>query len=102
MATEAQYQFFRLLFEEEERRYSLLETRGKLYMSIIAAFLAALVLHADTIESSVQSLGVSWVLMVANGSLPSDVIRTGRPGRPSATSAARVHGRSPGRRGSST
>ena len=41
MATKDQYDFFRGLYEEEERTSQQLEGRAKVYLSVITAFLGA-------------------------------------------------------------
>jgi hypothetical protein len=39
MATESQYEFFRLLYQEEDTRYEQLGTRAQVYMGIVTFFL---------------------------------------------------------------
>jgi len=65
MATKDQCDFFRYLYEEEERRYGQLESRAKLYLSVIAVFLATLTLKAQDVQASVKILGVPlWPLLI--------------------------------------
>jgi hypothetical protein len=64
LATAEQYEFFRFLYEEEERRYLHLESRAKLYLSIIALFIATLVLKAQDVQASVAVLKVPWLLIL--------------------------------------
>lgn len=42
MASEVQYQFFKSLYEEESERYSNLEARVRLYLSILIFYLGAI------------------------------------------------------------
>jgi len=58
MATKEQCDFFRSLYEEEERRYGQLEARAKLYLSVIAIFLATITLKLQDVQASVQLLKV--------------------------------------------
>jgi hypothetical protein len=57
MATKEQYEFFRSLYDEEEARYSQLEARARLYLAVISAFIAAIVLKANEIKQSIRILG---------------------------------------------
>ncbi|MDX2044952.1 MAG: hypothetical protein SF097_27320 [Acidobacteriota bacterium] len=47
MATEAQYQFFKGLYDAEQARYRELIDRGKLFLSIITIYLGLLSVAAD-------------------------------------------------------
>lgn len=49
MATENQYEFFRYLYEEENSRYSELESRAKLYITIISLYMGALAFKLDDV-----------------------------------------------------
>jgi hypothetical protein len=42
MATESQYEFFRLLYQEETDRYNELEQRARLYFTVISFYLGAI------------------------------------------------------------
>jgi len=69
LATKDQFEFFRALYDEEERRYEQLEGRAKLYLSIITALLAAFVLKADEVKRSGEKLLVPWPLMLVEALL---------------------------------
>ena len=69
MITEQQYEFFQRVYEEEERTSEQLESRGKVYLSIIAAFLAALLLKADDAVKSAKVLGVPWWAVLTEATL---------------------------------
>lgn len=60
MATKDQYEFFGSLYEEEERTSLQLEGRAKVYLSVITAFLVALLLKADEVSRSAHTLGIPW------------------------------------------
>jgi preprotein translocase subunit Sec61beta len=47
MATKDQYEFFRSLYDEEERTSLQLEGRAKVYLGIISAFLVTIFLKTD-------------------------------------------------------
>jgi hypothetical protein len=65
MATKEQCDFFRSLYEEEERRYGQLEARAKLYLSVIAIFLATITLKLPDVQASVKILQVPfWPFLV--------------------------------------
>ena len=69
MATKEQHDFFLYLYEEEERRYGQLESRAKLYISIVALFLASLIFKVEEVQQSVAHLGAPWWLVVVEGIL---------------------------------
>ena len=55
MATKEQYEFFKSLYDEENSRYSVLENRAKLYVTIIALYLGAIAFKiADVLALSSQ------------------------------------------------
>jgi hypothetical protein len=69
MATKEQYEFFRYLYEEEQRRYGHLEARARLYLSIISLFLATLIFKVEDVRKSVDILGVPWWVVLVQGLL---------------------------------
>lgn len=69
MATKEQHDFFRFLYEEEERRYSQLEGRAKLYLSVIAIFLATLIFKIDDVEKSIELLRIPWSVVLVQAAL---------------------------------
>lgn len=69
MATEEQHEFFRYLYEEEQRRYAHLEARARLYLSIISLFLATLIFKVEDVRTSVEMLGVPWWAVLVQGVL---------------------------------
>jgi hypothetical protein len=69
MASKEQYEFFRLLYEEEERRYGQLEGRAKLYLSVITLFLAAVLFKASEVRSSAAVLGIPWPVVAMEAAM---------------------------------
>jgi hypothetical protein len=74
MATKEQYEFFRSLYEDEERVYSQLEARAKFYFSVVSLFLAALLLKAKEVQESAGALGLPWWLVLVEGLLLSGAL----------------------------
>jgi hypothetical protein len=67
MATKEQYDFFRSLYEEEERTYEQLEGRAKVYLGVITIFLATVLLKAQDVVVSAHALKISWwVIMLVS------------------------------------
>jgi hypothetical protein len=64
MATQAQYEFFRSLYEEEERTSLQLEGRAKVYLGIISAFLVTVFLKTDEVVRSATTLKISFSLLL--------------------------------------
>ena len=64
MATKEQYEFFRFLYEDEERTYEQLEARSRFYLALVSVFVAALVLKAPEARASATALGVPWWLLL--------------------------------------
>jgi hypothetical protein len=64
MATKEQYDFFRSLYEEEERTQEQLEGRAKVYLSIVSAFLAALLLKTGDVSANAKTLGIPWEILL--------------------------------------
>lgn len=69
MATKEQYEFFQTLYAEEERTYEQLEGRAKVYLGIISAFLAGVLLKSEDVSKSAKILGVSWLAILAVATL---------------------------------
>lgn len=69
MATKEQLDFFRFLYDEEERRYGQLESRAKFYLSVIALFVATLTFKLEDAQKSVAILGAPWWLVLVEGAL---------------------------------
>ncbi len=59
-----QYEFFRALYDEEERTTVQLEGRAKVYLGVISAFLATLLLKADDAQKVAAVLKVPWFLLL--------------------------------------
>ena len=64
MASKDQYEFFRGLYEEEERTAEQLESRAKVYLGIITAFLVAILLKTDDVIKSGELLKVPFPLIL--------------------------------------
>src|SRR5580704_17591329 len=62
--TKEQYEFYRALYDEEERTSLQLEGRAKVYLGIVSAFLAAMILKASDAEATAKSLHIPWGLML--------------------------------------
>jgi len=58
------YDFFRSLYEEEERTAVKLEGRAKVYLSINTAFLIALVIKDDFALGARDAMGLPWWAML--------------------------------------
>jgi hypothetical protein len=64
--TKEQYEFFRALYDEEERTALQLEGRAKVYLGVISAFLAAVLLKAGDAKEIAKALQVPWVLLISD------------------------------------
>ncbi len=64
--TKEQYEFFRALYDEEERTALQLEGRAKVYLGVISAFLAALLLKAGDAKQIAEALRVPWALLLSD------------------------------------
>jgi hypothetical protein len=62
--TKEQCDFFRALYDEEERTSVELEGRAKVYLSIISAFLAGMILKAADAKGLADALHIRWGLML--------------------------------------
>ena len=60
MATKDQYEFYRSLYDEEERTSLQLEGRAKIYLGVISAFLVTFLLNTDEVVRSAHTLGIPW------------------------------------------
>ena len=54
--TKEQYEFYQSLYDQEERTSIQLEGRAKVYLGIVSAFLAAMILKAPDAEATAKSL----------------------------------------------
>ena len=64
MATKDQYEFFRSLYDEEERTSLQLEGRAKVYLGIISAFLVTIFLKTDDAINSASKLKIPFPLLL--------------------------------------
>lgn len=62
--TKEQYDFYRTLYDQEERTSLQLEGRAKVYLGIVSAFLAAMILKASDAQATANSLHIAWGLML--------------------------------------
>lgn len=62
--TKEQYEFFRALYDEEERTSLQFEGRAKVYLGVISAFLAAVLLKAADAKSVADTLHIRWGWML--------------------------------------
>jgi hypothetical protein len=70
--TKEQYEFFRALYDEEERTALQLEGRAKVYLGVISAFLAAVLLKAGDAKEIARTLQIPWALLLSDA-LPMSV-----------------------------
>jgi hypothetical protein len=64
LATKDQYEFFRGLYDEEERSSLQLEGRAKVYLGIITAFLVTILLKTEDVAKSAQQLKIPFALIL--------------------------------------
>jgi hypothetical protein len=69
LATKEQYEFFRSLYEAEERTYEQLEGRAKVYLGVVTAFLATVLVKASDVVESAKALNVPWWSILAEAIL---------------------------------
>jgi TRAP-type C4-dicarboxylate transport system permease small subunit len=74
MATKEQYEFFRSLYEDEERTYAQLEARARFYLSIVSIFLASVLLKTEEVQKSARALGLPWWLVLGEAVLLSGAL----------------------------
>lgn len=58
MATETEYQVFKALYDEESTRYAELESRAKLYLTIITFYLGAIAFKLEDITKFLNEFNV--------------------------------------------
>jgi hypothetical protein len=62
--TKEECEFFRDLYEAEERVALRLEGRAKVYLGVISAVLAAVLLKAGDAKAIAKTLKIAWVLLL--------------------------------------
>lgn len=62
--TKEQYEFYRAMYDQEERTALQLEGRAKVYLGIVSAFLAAMILKAPDAEAIAKSLHIPWGMVL--------------------------------------
>jgi hypothetical protein len=62
--TKEQYEFYRSLYDEEERTSVQLEGRSKVYLGVVSGILAAILFKADEARKTADLLHVPWVLLL--------------------------------------
>lgn len=67
MATEIQYQIYKAVYDEEAARYSALENRSKLYLTIITFYLGAITFKINDVLEFVSKFNVRKWLYLASG-----------------------------------
>ena len=67
MASEAIYEFFQTLFEEEGKRYAELEARARLYFSIASLYVGAIAFKFDDVIKFIGKANIPAVAVVLNG-----------------------------------
>jgi len=64
MATKIQYEIFKAVYDEEAGRYSALESRSKLYLTILTFYLGALAFKIEDVMKFVSQFRVPlWLYM---------------------------------------
>jgi hypothetical protein len=62
MASEAQYDFFKYLYDEEAKRYVLLDGKAKLYITIVTFYLGAIAFKfKDVLEFTISISYAKWL-----------------------------------------
>lgn len=64
--TKEQYEFFRSLYEDEQKTSEKLEGRAKVYLGIVSAFLAAIIVKADEARKIADTLHLRWAFLLAD------------------------------------
>jgi hypothetical protein len=62
--TKEQYEFYRSLYDEEERTSVQLEGRSKVYLGVVSAILAAILFKADDARKTADALHIPWELLL--------------------------------------
>jgi hypothetical protein len=65
--TERQYEFFRSLYEEENERYTALEARTKLYLTVITLYVGAIAFKFEDVAKFATRFGIATSLLAAVG-----------------------------------
>jgi len=66
VASDAQYEYFKFLYEHERARYEALVNRGKLYLSIVTLYMGLLAVGTDkAIDALGRSMALRSVYMVS-------------------------------------
>jgi hypothetical protein len=71
MATEAQFNFFKSLYEDEAQTAQEIEGKAKVYLGIISAFLVAILLKTDDVVKSAAALNIPFSLILIEAILMS-------------------------------
>jgi hypothetical protein len=69
MATQAQYDVFLYLYEEENKRYQRLQDRAKLYLSIASIYLGAIAFKVDDVLKLVTKFRIPVWLWLMTGAI---------------------------------
>lgn len=69
MATETHYAFFKSVYDEENVRYTELESRAKFYLTIQTFYLGAIAFKFDDIRKFSEALSVPPILFITGGLL---------------------------------
>jgi hypothetical protein len=64
MATQSQYEFFRLLYQEETDRYNELEQRARLYFTIISFYLGAIAFKFSDLSGFLRATHVPTAVVI--------------------------------------
>lgn len=65
MATEAQYKFFKELYDEENKRYSELDNKGKLFVTIITFYLGAIAFKFNDVAHFTEQVSYAkWFYLI--------------------------------------
>jgi hypothetical protein len=69
VATKVQYEVFRAAYDEESEHHSVLESRAKLYLTIITAYLGAIAFKTTDVLAFLNEFKVSfyWYLLLGLG-----------------------------------
>jgi hypothetical protein len=62
MASKDQYEFFKMMYEEEERRYDQLVDRGKSYITILAAYAGFMIIKGESFTPLIGKWSGSWLI----------------------------------------
>ena len=77
MATEAQYKIFKELYDEETKRYSDLDNKGKLYITIVTFYLGAIAFKFRDVSEFTNSVSFAkWFYLVIASMLVAALVFT--------------------------